>query len=41
MDPEGYLWHDTPQVDAKATPDEAYRETRAQIRRALDYGIHF
>jgi predicted glycoside hydrolase/deacetylase ChbG (UPF0249 family) len=39
IDPAGYLWHETPQVYAKATPEEAYREARAQIRKALDAGI--
>lgn len=39
IDPEGYLWHENPQVYAKSNPDEAYREARAQIRRALEYGI--
>lgn len=39
IDPEGYFWHETPQVYAKATPQEAYIEARAQIRKALAAGI--
>lgn len=39
IDPEGYFWHETPQVYAKATPDEAYREARAQIQKALAAGV--
>ncbi len=36
---EGYFWHETPQVYAKATPAEALIESRAQIRKALAAGI--
>ena len=39
IDPDGYFWHETPQVYAKATPQEAYIEARAQIRKALAAGI--
>jgi hypothetical protein len=39
IDPEGYLWHEVPQVYAKAKPEEAYIESRAQIRKALDAGV--
>ena len=39
IDPEGYLWHETPQVYAKATPEEAYVEARAQIQKALAAGV--
>jgi len=39
MDPEGYLWHEVPQVYASARPEEAYIESRAQIRKALDAGV--
>jgi hypothetical protein len=39
IDPEGYLWHEVPQVYAKATPEEAYIEARAQVRKALDHGV--
>jgi predicted glycoside hydrolase/deacetylase ChbG (UPF0249 family) len=39
IDPEGYFWHETPQVYASATPDDAYREAKAQIQKALDAGV--
>jgi chitin disaccharide deacetylase len=39
IDPEGYLWHEVPQVYAKAKPEEACIESRAQIRKALDAGV--
>lgn len=39
MDPQGYFWHETPQVYAKGTPQEALIEGRAQIRKALDAGV--
>lgn len=39
IDPEGYLWHETPQVYAKSNPQEALIESRAQIRRALELGV--
>lgn len=39
IDPDGYFWHETPQVYAKATPAEARTEARAQIRKALAAGI--
>jgi methylmalonyl-CoA epimerase len=39
IDPEGYLWHEVPQVYAKAKPEEAYIEARAQVRKALDHGV--
>jgi len=39
LDPEGYLWHETPQVYAKSNPREALIESRAQIRKALDAGV--
>ena len=39
LDPDGYFWHETPQVYAKATPAEALIESRAQIRKALAAGI--
>ena len=39
IDPEGYFWHETPQVYAKATPEEAYREARAQVLKALAAGV--
>jgi predicted glycoside hydrolase/deacetylase ChbG (UPF0249 family) len=39
IDPEGYLWHEVPDVYAHAKPEEALIEARAQIRRALDFGV--
>jgi predicted glycoside hydrolase/deacetylase ChbG (UPF0249 family) len=39
VDPEGRLWRSIQEVYAHATPDEALREGRAQIRKALDAGI--
>lgn len=39
IDPEGYLWHETPQVYAKSNPQEALIESRAQIRKALAAGV--
>jgi chitin disaccharide deacetylase len=39
IDPQGYLWHDCPDVWAHAKPEEALIEGRAQIQRALDFGV--
>lgn len=39
VDPDGYLWHDTPDVYKHSTPEEAYREAKAQIEKALKAGI--
>ncbi len=39
IDPDGYFWHEVPQVYASAKPEEAYIESRAQIRKALDAGV--
>ena len=39
IDPDGYFWHETPQVYAKGNPEEAYREARAQIQKALATGV--
>lgn len=39
VDPEGYLWPDDEPVWAHATADEAEREARAQIERALAFGV--
>ena len=39
LDPAGTLWADTPQVGQHAKPDEAEREIRAQVDRALALGI--
>jgi predicted glycoside hydrolase/deacetylase ChbG (UPF0249 family) len=38
-DPDGYLWHEVEQVYAHATPEEAYKEGRAQVERALAAGV--
>ena len=39
VDPQGYLWPDIMSVYARATPEQAYTEARAQIKKALDAGI--
>jgi predicted glycoside hydrolase/deacetylase ChbG (UPF0249 family) len=39
IDPDGYFWHETPQVYAKGNPTEAYVEAKAQITKALAAGI--
>lgn len=39
LGPDGTLWSDTPSVAQHAKPDEAEREIRAQIERALALGI--
>ena len=39
IDPEGYLWRGVEDVYAHATPDQALIEGRAQIQRALDFGV--
>ncbi len=39
IDPEGYLWHEVPDVYAHATPEQALSEGRAQVQRALSAGI--
>ena len=39
VDPQGYLWHEVPDVYAHATPEEALIEGRAQIQRARDAGV--
>jgi len=39
IDPDGYLWQTVQQVYAKGTPQEAYLESRAQIRKALAAGV--
>ncbi|MBX3732156.1 MAG: polysaccharide deacetylase family protein [Verrucomicrobiae bacterium] len=39
VDPDGYFWHETPQVYAKSNPGEALIESRAQIRKALAAGV--
>jgi chitin disaccharide deacetylase len=40
FDPSGYLWPDTPQASSHLKADEAEREIRAQVERALALGIH-
>ena len=40
LDPSGTLWTDTRLVAANAKPEEAEREIRAQIDRAVALGIH-
>lgn len=39
LDPAGTLWSDTPQVAQHAKPQEAEREFRAQVERAVALGI--
>ncbi len=39
VDPDGFLWHDVPQVVQHATPEEVGKEIRAQIEKALSLGI--
>jgi predicted glycoside hydrolase/deacetylase ChbG (UPF0249 family) len=39
VDDEGYLWDGVPQVMAHAKAEEVATELRAQIRRALEFGV--
>src|SRR5262245_32654849 len=39
IDPEGYLWKDISGVYAHSTPEQALIEGRAQIKRALAFGV--
>ena len=39
VDPQGYLWPDIMNVYKNSTPEQAYIEARAQIKKALDAGI--
>lgn len=39
VDPDGFLWSDVPEVVAHATPAEVEAEVRAQIERALHFGV--
>ncbi|MBD3184521.1 ChbG/HpnK family deacetylase [Candidatus Poribacteria bacterium] len=39
IDEEGFLWHTTGDVGKHAKPEEVEMELRAQIERALEYGI--
>jgi len=40
LDPSGYLWPETDQAAHNLKPEEAERELRAQIERAVAMGIH-
>jgi chitin disaccharide deacetylase len=40
LGPDGTMWSDTPLVGQHAKPEEAEREIRAQIERAMALGIH-
>ena len=40
LGPNGTFWSDTPLVAQHAKPDEAEREIRAQVARAMELGIH-
>ncbi len=39
LDPQGYLWPDIVSVYGKSTPEQAYIEAKAQIKKALDAGV--
>ena len=39
VDPQGYLWPDIASVYKNSTPEQAYIEARAQIKKAIDAGI--
>ncbi len=39
IDAEGYLWHSAEDVVKHATPEEVETEIRAQVQRAIDFGI--
>lgn len=39
VDKEGYLWDNVPQVAENAKADEVTTELRAQVQRALDFGV--
>jgi len=39
LDPEGYMWRGVAETLAHASPREIETEIRAQVRRALDFGI--
>jgi predicted glycoside hydrolase/deacetylase ChbG (UPF0249 family) len=39
VDPQGYLWPDIASVYKNSTPEQAYAEARAQIKKALAAGI--
>lgn len=40
LDPSGYLWAETEPAAAHIKPEEAEREIRAQVERAMAVGIH-
>jgi predicted glycoside hydrolase/deacetylase ChbG (UPF0249 family) len=40
LDPSGYLWPETASAAGNLKPEEAEREIRAQIDRAVAFGIH-
>lgn len=39
VDPEGYLWGGVPEIMANAKTEEVATELRAQVKRALDFGV--
>src|SRR5262245_53575041 len=39
VDPQGYLWPDIMNVYKNSTPEQAYIEARAKIKKALDAGV--
>ncbi|MFQ6043701.1 MAG: polysaccharide deacetylase family protein [Candidatus Poribacteria bacterium] len=39
VDDEGYLWHSVEDVVQHATPEEVEMEIRAQVQRAIDFGV--
>ncbi len=39
VDAQGYLWKDTPDVADHITAEDAEKELRAQIQRALEFGV--
>ena len=39
VDPQGYLWPDINSVYKNSSPEQAYIEAKAQIKKALDAGI--
>ena len=39
VDPQGYLWPDIMSVYGHSSPEQAYKEAKAQIKKALDAGV--
>ncbi|MFQ6099183.1 MAG: ChbG/HpnK family deacetylase, partial [Armatimonadota bacterium] len=39
VDEQGYMWRDCEPLWEHVDPDEAYRECRAQVQRAIDLGL--